>query len=107
MKEHFGQSINETEHLEYMESKGGNAYWIDRFIAKHLVLVYYWFNVFYYLVAPRLAYHLSYEVEVHAAKTYSNYLEHNGQDQKIAEIRDDEIHHSQELLNAIELINSD
>ena len=26
MKEHFDQSVNETEHLEYMESKGGNAY---------------------------------------------------------------------------------
>ena len=24
MKEHFEQSVNETEHLEYMESRGGN-----------------------------------------------------------------------------------
>ena len=48
MKEHFDQSINETEHLEYMESRGGNAYFIDRFIAKHLVLIYYWVNVVYY-----------------------------------------------------------
>ena len=32
MKEHFDQSINETEHLEYMESRGGNSYWIDRFL---------------------------------------------------------------------------
>ena len=31
MKEHFEQSVNETEHLEYMESRGGNSYWIDRF----------------------------------------------------------------------------
>ena len=31
MKQHFEQSINETEHLEIMESRGGNAYWIDRF----------------------------------------------------------------------------
>ena len=38
MKEHFAQSINETEHLEYMESRGGNRYFIDRFVAKHLLL---------------------------------------------------------------------
>ena len=31
MKEHFAQSLNETEHLEYMESRGGNSYWVDRF----------------------------------------------------------------------------
>ena len=31
MKEHFDQSVNETEHLEYKESKGGNAYWVDRY----------------------------------------------------------------------------
>ena len=36
MREHFDQSVNETEHLEYMESKGGNAYWIDRFLASIL-----------------------------------------------------------------------
>ena len=36
MREHFDQSVNETEHLEYMESKGGNAYWIDRFLASTL-----------------------------------------------------------------------
>ena len=30
MKQHFEQSVNETEHLEYMESMGGNTYWVDR-----------------------------------------------------------------------------
>ena len=34
MKEHFDQSINETEHLEYMESRGGNTYFIDRLLAR-------------------------------------------------------------------------
>ena len=47
MKEHFEQSVNETEHLEYGK-QGGNSYWIDRFVAKHLVLIYYWSNVVYY-----------------------------------------------------------
>ena len=59
MREHFDQSVNETEHLEYMESKGGNAYWIDRFLARHLVLIYYWVNVVYYWLFPKVANHPS------------------------------------------------
>jgi len=104
MKQHFEQSLNETEHLEYMESRGGNNYFIDRFVAKHLVLIYYWSNVVYYWVAPRLAYHLSYEVEIHAAETYAKYLAFNGHDEKILEILNDELHHSKELHDAMELI---
>lgn len=104
MIEHFEQSINETSHLEYMESKGGNAYWIDRFVAKHLVLIYYWINVFYYLLAPKSAYHLSYEIEIHAAVTYSKYLAENGDDEKILEILNDELQHSKELAKAMEMI---
>ena len=104
MKEHFAQSINETEHLEYMESRGGNVYFIDRFVAKHLVLIYYWSNVVYYWVAPRAAYHLSYEVEVHAATTYAKHLALNGHDDKILEILNDELTHAHELLKAMEMI---
>ena len=105
MKQHFEQSVNETEHLEYMESRGGNAYWIDRFVAKHLVLIYYWSNVVYYGLAPRYAYHLSYEVEIHAAETYAKYLAVNGHDDKILEMLNDELEHSRELHNAMDLIN--
>ena len=104
MKQHFEQSVNETEHLEYMESRGGNLYFIDRFIAKHLVLIYYWSNVVYYWMAPRLAYHLSYEVEIHAAETYAKYLALNGHDDKILEILNDELEHSRELQQAMEKI---
>ena len=102
MKEHFNQSVNETEHLVYMESMGGNRYWIDRFVAKHLVLIYYWVNVVYYWILPKLAYHLSYEVEIHAADTYSKYIEKNGEDPKIRDILNDELHHASELLQAME-----
>ena len=102
MKEHFNQSVNETEHLVYMESMGGNRYWIDRFVAKHLVLIYYWVNVVYYWLLPKLAYHLSYEVEIHAADTYSKYIEKNGEDPKIRDILNDELHHATELLQAME-----
>ena len=104
MKEHFEQSINETEHLEYMESRGGNAYFIDRFVAKHLVLIYYWINVVYYWMAPVSAYHMSYEVEVHAATTYAKHLALNGHDDKILEILNDELQPSQELKKAMEMI---
>ena len=104
MKQHFEQSVNETEHLEYMESRGGNLYFIDRFVAKHLVLIYYWSNVVYYWMAPRLAYHLSYEVEIHAAETYAKYLALNGPDDKILEILNDELEHSRELQQAMEKI---
>ena len=104
MKEHFDQSVNETEHLEYMESRGGNRYWIDRAFARHLVLLYYWVNVVYYWVAPRSAYHLSYEVEIHAAETYAKYLAVNGPDEKILEILNDELEHSAELHKAMEMI---
>ena len=107
MKEHFAQTLNETEHLEYMESMGGNAYWIDRLFAKSLVLIYYWVNVVYYWVAPKSAYHLSYEVEIHAATTYAKYLVYNGPDEKILEILNDELQHSHELEKAISLIDPD
>ena len=103
MIQHFEQSINETSHLEYMESRGGNAYWVDRFVAKHLVLIYYWINVVYYWLAPKSAYHLSYEIEIHAATTYGKYLALNGPDEKILEILNDELQHSRELMEAIEL----
>ena len=104
MLQHFEQSVNETSHLEYMESMGGNSYWIDRFVAKHLVLVYYWINVVYYWMAPRAAYHLSYEVEIHAATTYAKYLADHGHDDKILEILNDELEHSRELQLAMEKI---
>ena len=104
MEEHFAQTLNETEHLEYMESRGGNAYWVDRAFARHLVLIYYWINVVYYWVAPRSAYHLSYEVEIHAAHTYEKFLETNKDDERIVEIMNDELEHASELSNAMELI---
>tara|TARA_R100000353_G_scaffold120973_1_gene86064 strand:- start:14 stop:514 length:501 start_codon:yes stop_codon:yes gene_type:complete len=104
MKQHFEQSVNETEHLEYMESMGGNTYWVDRFVAKHLVLIYYWTNVVYYLLAPVSAYHLSYEVEIHAATTYAKYLALNDHEDKILEILNDELEHSRELQIAMEML---
>ena len=101
MREHFEQSVNETEHLEYMESRGGSAYWVDRAFAKHLVLIYYWINVVYYWISPRFAYHLSHEIEIHAAITYAKYLAIHGEDEKILEILNDEVRHANELREAM------
>ena len=61
-------------------------------------MVYYW-------VSPRLAYHLSYEVEIHAAETYGKFLALHGHDDKILEILNDELHHSKELHDAMEMIH--
>ena len=105
MEEHFAQTLNETEHLEYMESRGGSTYWVDRFFARHLVLVYYWVNVVYYWLSPRDAYHLSYEIELHAAETYAKYLAYeDNDDQDIIKILNDEVTHAQELKEAMEMI---
>ena len=106
MKEHFAQTVNETEHLEYMESRGGSLYWIDRFFAKHLVLLYYWIMVVYYGLLPRAAYHLNMEIELHAAMTYAKYLTIHD-DEKITTIMNDEIQHYQELSEAMRIIHPD
>ena len=105
MKEHFEQTVNETEHLEEMEKRGGDRAWIDRFFAYHLVLIYYWIMVVYYFVSPRNAYHLNSEVELHASMTYAKYLATNPDDEKIVAIMNDEVHHYQEMLIAMEKAN--
>ena len=102
MKEHFEQTVNETEHLEEMERRGGHTAWVDRFFAYHLVLVYYWIMVFYYFLDPRSAYHLNSEVELHACMTYAKYLVTNPDDQKIIDIMNDELQHYQEMILAME-----
>ena len=104
MKEHFYQAVNETEHLEEMEKRGGDKSWIDRFFARHLVLIYYWIMVFYYLLNPINAYDLNMKIEEHAFETYSKYLVKNPFDKRIIEIAQDELNHAEELKEAMALI---
>ena len=104
MKEHFAQTVNETEHLTEMELRGGADRWIDRFLAYHLVLVYYWTMVVYYFAAPVSAYHISELVEWHAMDTYAKYLCDHPDDVEICAIMNDEVQHAQELHKAMELI---
>jgi ubiquinol oxidase len=104
MKEHFAQTVNETEHLIEMERRGGSNNWNDRFIAYHLVLIYYWILVGYYFIDPISAYHLNSEIEYHATETYLDYLWDHQNDTKIAEIAADEMNHYIELNRAMEMI---
>ncbi|BCU98704.1 MAG: hypothetical protein CM15mV23_0850 [Eurybiavirus sp.] len=103
MKEHFYQALNETEHLEEMERRGGDQYWIDRFFAKHLVLVYYWIMVGYYLADPSNAYDINMKIEKHAFETYTKYSAWHPEDKKIQEIAQDELNHAKELQHAMML----
>ena len=103
MKEHFYQALNETEHLEEMEKRGGDQYWIDRFLAKHLVLVYYWIMVGYYLTSPEHAYDINMKIEKHAFETYTKYSAWHPEDTKIQEIAQDELTHAKELQHAMML----
>ena len=87
-----------------MERRGGDQYWIDRFLAKHLVLVYYWIMVGYYLANPANAYDINMKIEKHAFETYTKYFAYHPEDTKIGEIANDEYEHSKELLKAMSMI---
>ena len=104
MKEHFYQALNETEHLEEMETRGGNEFWIDRFFAKHLVLLYYWIMVAYYFISPIDAYDINMKIEKHAYETYVKYSAYHPEDTKIAEIAEDELNHARELKLAMSMV---
>jgi ubiquinol oxidase len=47
-----------------MESLGGDQLWIDRFLAEHAALLYFWVLVAFYLVSPSASYAFSELVEV-------------------------------------------
>jgi len=74
LKVHFAESWNELHHLLIMESLGGHKRWIDRFLAQHTALIYYWIVVALYLVAPRSAYYFMELVEGHAYESYDSFL---------------------------------
>jgi ubiquinol oxidase len=74
LKVHFAETWNELHHLLIMESLGGNHYWIDRFVAQHIAIAYYWVVVPIYMLLPKYAYYLMELIENHAHLTYDNYL---------------------------------
>ncbi|ESA34201.1 plastoquinol oxidase immutan [Leptolyngbya sp. Heron Island J] len=74
LKVHFAESWNELHHLLIMEELGGDGRWIDRFLARHTALLYYWIVIGLYLVAPNAAYNFMELVEQHAYASYDKFL---------------------------------
>lgn len=77
LKVHFAESWNELHHLLIMEELGGNQQWIDRFLARHVALLYYWIIAGLYVVSPSAAYHFMELVEQEAYHTYDQFLKSN------------------------------
>ncbi|RZC50627.1 hypothetical protein C5167_019057 [Papaver somniferum] len=82
LKVHFAESWNEMHHLLIMEELGGNSWWFDRFLAQHIAVFYYFMIVVMYMISPRMAYHFSECVEMHAFETYDKFLKLQGDELK-------------------------
>ena len=61
---HFAEEWNEIHHLMIMESLGGDQLWVDRFMAQHAAVFYYWVLIIFFAISPSLAYVFSEMVEV-------------------------------------------
>ncbi|KAG6553435.1 hypothetical protein Mapa_005170 [Marchantia paleacea] len=83
IKIHFAESWNELHHLLVMEALGGDERWIDRFLAQHIAVAYYFLTVLMYLLSPRMAYHFSECVEKHAFSTYDKFIKSHGDELKL------------------------
>ena len=76
-KVHFAEEWNELHHLQIMESLGGDQLWVDRFLAEHAAVFYYWVLVLMYAISPSSSYALSELIENHAVDTYTEFAEQN------------------------------
>lgn len=74
---HHSEELNETHHLKIMESLGGDIKWWNRFLARHVGMVYYVALLILFLVSPRTAYLSSELLERHAVDTYMEFYESN------------------------------
>lgn len=74
---HFAEEWNELHHLQIMEALGGDLLWVDRFLAEHAAVFYYWVLVLMYFISPSSSYALSELIEHHASDTYSEFAEQN------------------------------
>lgn len=63
---HFAEEWNELHHLQIMESLGGDQFWVDRFMAQHAAVFYYWVLIAFFAFFPSLAYMFSELVEASA-----------------------------------------
>lgn len=76
-KQHFEEEANETNHLLIMQALGGEAFWVDRFLARHASIAYYIVLLGFYFVSPQLAYKASELLERHAVDTYETFIKQN------------------------------
>ena len=76
---HFAEEWNELHHLLIMESLGGDRRWIDRFMAGHSAVIYYWVLILMWLMSPTLAYNFSELIEAHAVDTYGQFVDENAE----------------------------
>jgi hypothetical protein len=53
-----------------MESLGGDQLWVDRFMAQHAAIIYYFILLLMFVASPPLAYNFSELIEAHAVDTY-------------------------------------
>lgn len=74
---HWAEGWNELHHLLIMEELGGSKNWVDRFLAQHTAVLYYWVVVVLYFVSPSLSYNLSEQIEKHAYETYDGFIKQN------------------------------
>lgn len=74
---HFAEEWNEYHHLLIMETLGGDRLWIDRFMAGHSAVLYFWVLCLLWLVSPTLAYNFSELIEAHAVDTYGTFVDEN------------------------------
>eukprot|EP00197_Chlamydomonas_leiostraca_P008573 CAMPEP_0202884810 /NCGR_PEP_ID=MMETSP1391-20130828/41340_1 /ASSEMBLY_ACC=CAM_ASM_000867 /TAXON_ID=1034604 /ORGANISM="Chlamydomonas leiostraca, Strain SAG 11-49" /LENGTH=484 /DNA_ID=CAMNT_0049568041 /DNA_START=96 /DNA_END=1550 /DNA_ORIENTATION=- len=76
-KIHFAEEWNELHHLQIMESLGGDKLWVDRFMAYHAAIAYFWILVVLFIASPGLAYNFSELIEAHAVDTYGEFADAN------------------------------
>ncbi len=76
-RKHIDEDIVEGYHLMIMESLGGSIYWKDRFLARHVAILYFFVLVPLYLFSPSTAYKSSELLELHAVDTYRQFCEEN------------------------------
>ena len=77
LKIHFLQTWNEQHHLLIMEELEGNRRWLDRFLAQHLAVGYYFMALMFFLFNPTFAYNFNQAVEEEAFETYNHFLTTN------------------------------
>lgn len=74
---HAAEEDNELHHLLIMESLGGDQRWLDRFLAQHGAIFYYWILVLFFIYDPRWSYNFSRLIESHAIDTYGEFVDAN------------------------------